>query len=121
MKRVFASILLVAMSVSMAAATVDNHSAKSSKRANKNVVKAQKFDGWVSDEKCGAKINADCAKQCAAAGIKPVFVDNDKKVIPVENPETLKDLAGQHVSIKGKMDNGSLKVDSVKATPEPGK
>lgn len=116
MKKVFSTILLLALSVSMAAAKVDN-----TKKGKSTAAKSQNFDGWVSDEKCGAKIDADCAKKCAESGVKVVFVDNDKKVIPVENPDALKGFAGQHVSIKGKLDNHSLKVDSAKATPEPGK
>lgn len=122
MKKVFATILLLAMSISMAAAKVDHtKKGKSAAAAKTAAAKSQNFDGWISDEKCGAKIDADCAKKCAESGVKVVFVDKDKKVIPVENPEALKGLAGQHVSIKGKLDSGSLKVDSAKATPEPGK
>jgi hypothetical protein len=121
MKKIFASILLLVMSVSMAAAKVDNTKGKSKTATKAPAAKVQNFDGWVSDEKCGAKIDADCAKKCAAAGVRVVFVSTDKKVIPVENPDTLKGLAGQHVSIKGKMDNGNLKVESAKATPEAGK
>jgi len=38
--------------------------------------KETKMSGWVSDEKCGAKDidNAACAKKCAEAGSKLVFV-----------------------------------------------
>jgi hypothetical protein len=121
MKKIFASILLLAMSMSMAAAKVDNTKGKPKTATKASAAKVQNFDGWVSDEKCGAKIDADCAKKCEAAGIRMVFVDTDKKVIPVENPETLKGLAGQHVTVKGMMDKGSLKVESAKATPEAGK
>jgi hypothetical protein len=35
------------------------------------------FDGWVSDEKCGAKTDAECSKKCRAAGAKLVFVSTD--------------------------------------------
>jgi hypothetical protein len=121
MKKVFTNILLLAMSVSMVAATTDNPKKGKSAAGKSAVAKPEKFEGWVSDEKCGAKIDAECAKKCAASGVKMVFVDNDKKVIPVENQEALKGLAGQHVSIKGKLDNGALKVESAKATPEPAK
>ena len=120
MKKIFAGILLLAMSVSMLAAKTDDPKGKSAKAAPKTAAaKSQKFDGWVSDEKCGAKIDAECAKKCEAAGAKMVFVNPDRNVIPVANPETLKGLGGQHVTIKGKLDNGTLTVASVKATPEP--
>lgn len=124
MKKVFVNILLLSMSISMAAAPAGQaQKGKSTSAAGKTAAgKSQKFEGWISDEKCGAKIDAECAKKCQANGVKMVFVDNDKKqVIPVENQDALKDLAGQHVNIKGKMENGALKVESAKATPEPGK
>lgn len=71
------------------------------------------WEGWVSDAKCGAKINADCAKKCAKAGEAMVFVTADKKVIPVTNSDTLKPHAGHHVSVTGTMDNGKLTVTKV--------
>src|ERR1043165_2081447 len=49
--------------------------------------KSGSWNGWVSDAKCGAKFNADCAKKCIGAGQKPVLVtDNDQKVLDVSNP-----------------------------------
>ena len=71
------------------------------------------WTGWVGDEKCGAHVKADCAKKCLDAGEKMVFVtDKDKQVIPVANPEALKDHAGHHVKVKGTLDNGALTVAS---------
>lgn len=78
--------------------------------------KATKMSGWVSDEKCGAKDidNADCAKKCAEAGSKLVFVsEKDKSVINVDNQDALKGHEGHHVSVTGKLDNGTLHVDKV--------
>lgn len=69
--------------------------------------------GWVSDAKCGVNINPDCAKKCAAAGEKIVFVTSDKKVLEVSNPTALKGHAGEHVKVKGKTVNGTLTVSSV--------
>ena len=43
------------------------------KEAKAPAAKAQDFDGWVSDEKGGAKIDAECSKKCQAAGAKMVF------------------------------------------------
>ena len=34
------------------------------KEAKAPAAKAQDFDGWVSDEKGGAKIDAECSKKC---------------------------------------------------------
>ena len=78
--------------------------------------KATKMSGWVSDEKCGAKDidNADCAKKCAEAGSKLVFVsEKDKSIINVDNQDALKGHEGHHVSVTGKLDNGTLHVDKV--------
>jgi hypothetical protein len=119
MKKMFAGILLIIMSATLVSAMADDakNATKSAKPAVKATAKAQKFDGWVSDEKCGAKIDGDCARKCAGAGVKVVFVDTDKNIIPVTNSETLKNFAGQHVNVKGKLENGALTVESVKAAP----
>ena len=89
--------------------------------------KSTKMNGWVSDEKCGAKDidNADCAKKCAEAGSKLVFVsEKDKSVINVDNQDALKGHEGHHVSVTGTMDNGTLhvtKVAMLKQAPEKSK
>ncbi|MGZ4828992.1 MAG: hypothetical protein ACXV5R_05255 [Candidatus Angelobacter sp.] len=78
--------------------------------------KSTKMSGWVSDEKCGAKDidNADCAKKCAEGGSKLVFVsEKDKSIINVDNQGALKGHEGHHVSVTGKLDNGTLHVDKV--------
>lgn len=78
--------------------------------------KETKMSGWVSDEKCGAKDidNADCAKKCAEAGSKLVFVsEKDKSVLNVDNQDALKGHEGHHVRVTGKLDNGTLHVDKV--------
>lgn len=114
MKRVVANFLFSASLCSMAAAT--NNVQKDAKKAPASTAAAtQSFDGWVSDEKCGAKIDAECAKKCEAMGVKMVFVNAaDKSVVPVANQESLKGFAGQHVNIKGKLENGVLTVSNVK-------
>jgi len=79
----------------------------------------QRWTGYVNDAKCGAKVNAACAKKCIAAGEKVVFVnDGDNVVIPVANPEALKGHEGQHVMVEGKLENNSLTVSKVKAMNE---
>jgi hypothetical protein len=78
--------------------------------------KATKMNGWVSDEKCGAKDidNADCAKKCAEAGSKLVFVsEKDKSVMAVDNQDALKGHEGHHVRVTGTVSNGTLHVDKV--------
>lgn len=72
--------------------------------------------GWVSDTKCGAKgtseAHASCTKKCIAAGEKMALVtDSDKKVLTVENPDSLTGHEGHHVSVKGTVSGDSIKVD----------
>jgi hypothetical protein len=81
--------------------------------------KSQRWTGYVSDAKCGAKVDAACAKKCIEAGEKVVFVnDGDKVVIPVANPEALKGHEGHHVMIEGKLENNALTVSKVKMVEE---
>lgn len=78
--------------------------------------KSTKMNGWVSDEKCGAKDidNADCAKKCAEAGSKLVFVsEKDKSVLNVDNQDALKGHEGHHVAVTGTVENGTLHVTKV--------
>ena len=85
--------------------------------------KSTKMNGWASDEKCGAKDidNADCAKKCAEAGSKLVFVsEKDKSVIAVDNQDALKGHEGHHVRVTGTMDNGTLHVDKVDMLKQSG-
>ena len=71
------------------------------------------WTGWVTDAKCAPKVNAECAKKCAEAGEKLVFVNSDKTVMQVANPETLKGHEGHHVTVKGTVDKGTLTISSV--------
>lgn len=100
MKKVLATILFVGLAASMSLAGSGS------------------WHGWVSDAKCGAKVDADCAKKCADAGEKLVFVNSDKTVIPVTNPEALKGHEGHHVTVKGNLENGMLTVSSVEMMAE---
>ncbi|MFZ3211482.1 MAG: hypothetical protein WA188_08210 [Terriglobales bacterium] len=78
------------------------------------LAKNQRWTGYVSDAKCGAKVDAACAKKCIEAGEKVVFVnDGDKAVVQVANPEALKAYAGQHVLVEGKLENNTLSVSKV--------
>jgi hypothetical protein len=122
MKRTSTNVLLAALivvSISMVATGTENPLPQGRTSALVSTAdKPQHFEGWVSDEKCGTKVNIECARKCAAAGVKVVFVDANQKIVPVANQDSLKGFAGQHVSIRGKLDNGVLKVDSVKAIPD---
>ncbi len=72
------------------------------------------WTGWVSDAKCGAKVDAACAKKCAEAGQALVFVnDADKSVLAVSNPEVLKGHEGHHIKVNGTVANNSLTISSM--------
>jgi hypothetical protein len=72
------------------------------------------WTGNISDAKCGAKFNADCAKKCVEAGQQMVFVnDKDGSVLPIANQDALKGHAGHHVKIEGSVENNTLTVSSV--------
>jgi hypothetical protein len=89
---------------------------QSAKDTQTKTPKVEKMNGWVSDEKCGTKDiqNADCAKKCSEAGSKLVFVaEKDKRIIDVDNQDALKGHEGHHVSVSGKLDNGTLHIDKV--------
>src|SRR5689334_22836489 len=68
------------------------------------------WTGWISDAKCGAKMTGYCAKACIAAGEKPVFVTEEKKVVPIANPERTRNLEGERVAVKGTVENGVLTI-----------
>jgi len=81
--------------------------------------KSTTVNGWVVDDKCGAKgAHAgaeECTKKCLAAGAKMVVVtDGDQKVLAVENPDALKGHEGHHVAVTGTMKGDSIHVDSAK-------
>ncbi len=78
-----------------------------------SLAEAGSWTGWVTDAKCAPKVNAECAKKCAEAGEKLVFVNSDKTVMQVANPETLKGHEGHHVTVKGTVDKGTLTISSV--------
>jgi len=81
--------------------------------------KSTTVNGWVSDDKCGAKGANDkaeaCTKKCLAAGAKMVIVtDKDQKVLMVENPDALKDHVGHHIAVTGHVMGDSIHVESAK-------
>jgi hypothetical protein len=81
--------------------------------------KSATVNGWVADDKCGAKgANAGaeaCTKKCLAAGAKMVIVsDKDQKVLTVDNPDALKGHEGHHIAATGTVKGDSIHVDSMK-------
>jgi len=81
--------------------------------------KSSTVNGWVADDKCGAKgANASaaaCTKKCLESGAKMVIVtDKDQKVLMVDNPDALKGHEGHHIAATGAVKGDSIHVDSVK-------
>ncbi len=81
---------------------------------------AETFTGVVSDAMCAknpAKASspdhAACAKKCIEGGTPAVLIV-EGKVYPVSNPDTLKDYAGQKITVDASVDNGTLTIKSVK-------
>ena len=77
--------------------------------------------GWISDSMCGAKhmgTGADCVKKCIQSGLKPVFVDAQKQVWSIENPDAVNaSFYGAHVTVTATEDmtKKSIHIDSIMA------
>lgn len=77
-------------------------------------------EGYISDSMCGAKhagSGAECVRSCIKHGMKPVFVDPQKHVWSIDNPDAVKNFYGDHVKVKATKDvaASSIHVDSVSA------
>ncbi|HET9183614.1 MAG TPA: hypothetical protein VFP59_15880 [Candidatus Angelobacter sp.] len=107
MKKLAFAVLVMALTASMSLAKTKDHAAA-------HTAKAKTINGWISDAKCGAKFNADCAKKCADAGEKLVVLsEKDKKVYEVDNQDAIKAHAGHHVRVTATDNNGTLHVEKV--------
>lgn len=80
---------------------------------------AESWNGWISDEHCGAKGakagHADCAKKCIKDGSgKLVFVNGaDQKVFAIDNQELALANLEHEVTVTGTVDGSSIKVASI--------
>ena len=85
--------------------------------------KTQTLAGYISDSKCGAshmENGVGCVKQCIENGNRPVFVDAQKKVWSIENPEQVKGYYGDNVQIVAVVDPGTKSVRVHKVTKTDG-
>ncbi len=77
--------------------------------------------GWISDSMCGAKhagSGATCVKKCIDGGMKPVFVDANKQVWSIDNPDAVNSsFYGAKVKVTATEDaaNKSMHISSVEA------
>ena len=84
------------------------------------------WTGYISDSNCGAKganNNArECTIKCVKGGAKYVFVnDEDKKVYVVDAQDRVAEHAGHHVIVKGTVEGGTLKLESIDMATSNGK
>jgi hypothetical protein len=84
------------------------------------------WTGYISDSNCGAKGANDnareCTIKCVKGGAKYVFVnDGDKKVYVVDAQDKVAAHAGHHVTVKGKVEGDTLKLESIDMAPANGK
>jgi hypothetical protein len=80
-----------------------------------SVAESVTWTGWISDAKCGAKMQGYCARACIKADEKPVFVTEEKQVVPIANPEVTKGHEGQRVIVKGNLEDGSLTISAIES------
>jgi hypothetical protein len=107
MKKVIVLCLAVCFAFALAAVAWDD------------MGKSSTVNGWVSEDKCGAKnANASgeaCTKACLAKGAKMVIVtDKDQKVLMVENPDALKGHEGHHIAVTGHVMGDNIHVETAK-------
>jgi hypothetical protein len=82
---------------------------------------SSKINGYISDSMCGAKhagTGAECVKKCISGGMKPVFVDDEKKSVwAIDNPDAVKDYYGSHVTVTATADDSTktVHIDAVEA------
>ncbi|MGA3099373.1 MAG: DUF5818 domain-containing protein [Bryobacteraceae bacterium] len=80
---------------------------------------AEQWTGFIIDEKCSTNAamrgNVACAERCIKGGSPAVLVTDEGKVYKIADQKTVVEHAGKKVTITGKMDGESIKVDSVKA------
>ncbi|HVT58813.1 MAG TPA: DUF5818 domain-containing protein [Thermoanaerobaculia bacterium] len=85
--------------------------------------KAGSWDGWITDEACGAKgakvANAehkDCAQKCLEKGGKLVLYNSsDKKLYQLDKQDLAKQHLGHEVTVKGMADGDKIAVDGIEA------
>ena len=94
---------------------------------------AEKLTGYISDEQCAVsgskaakatdwinpKAFESCAQKCAKNGSPMVFVTEDNKVLKLDADSTSKASGhlGHRVSVTGKVENGTLKIDKIATIP----
>jgi len=84
------------------------------------------WTGYITDSKCGAAAAhegaRECTIKCVKEGAKYVFVhDGDKKIYAIDAQDKVAEHAGHHVTVKGSIDGGTLKLESIEMAAANGK
>src|SRR5215831_5197011 len=79
---------------------------------------AGSWNGWITDEACGAKgakaAHKDCAEKCAKGGSALVLYNTgDKKLYHLDKQDVAKEHLGHEVTVTGKVDGDKIAVDSI--------
>ena len=79
---------------------------------------AADWTGYIIDQSCASKKemrgNVECAQSCIKRGSPAVLVTDDGQVYKIADQGKVTEHAGQKVTISGKMDGDTIKVESVK-------
>jgi hypothetical protein len=94
---------------------------------------AAEYTGYLSDEQCAAggaksKTAAEwikpaafegCVKKCVKAGSAVVFVTEDNKIVKIDakSMEKVEPQLGHKVKVTGKIEDGTLKIDTISQLP----
>jgi hypothetical protein len=83
---------------------------------------AESMSGVISDANCGAKhaaaaaSDAACVKSCIKRGAAPVLVSDGKVYkISADSQDKVKELAGQKVTVVGKVEGDTITIESAEA------
>ncbi len=79
---------------------------------------AGSWNGWITDEACGAKganaAHKACAAKCLEKGSKLVLFNNaDKKLYKLDKQDVAKEHIGHEVTVKGTVDGDKIAVESI--------
>jgi hypothetical protein len=73
--------------------------------------------GYVVDKSCASKKemmgDEACAKRCIGRGTPAVIATEDGKIYSVSNQDKVKDMAGQKVTVSGKVEGDTITVDKI--------
>jgi hypothetical protein len=80
---------------------------------------AADYKGYIIDEKCSKvasmKGDVDCANKCIKGGSPAVLLTDDGTVYKIADQAKVTPMAGKQVTVSGKLDGDTLKVDRIKA------